>query len=153
NVYLFGAIHGMTRRTLEERCADVIARAGITHLTHAPLKDLSLGQIQRLGLSVFAETDASFLIFDQVLGNVHRALARTSDAFFRRLADSGRTIVMTSHDPEFLRAYCERAIWVDGGRVRADGPFEPVMREYERWCDGDGSDAAASSANGAGPGT
>jgi ABC-type polysaccharide/polyol phosphate transport system ATPase subunit len=151
NVYLFGAIHGMTRSALLPRHEEIIARAGIAHLTHSYLKDLSVGQIQRLGLSVFAETDGRFLIFDEVLGNVDRGFARTTDAFFRSLADSGRTIVMTSHDPAFLRAHCERAIWIDGGRVREDGPFDAVMRGYERSFDGDPCDPAAAPTNGAGP--
>ncbi|MEW6271961.1 MAG: ATP-binding cassette domain-containing protein [Thermodesulfobacteriota bacterium] len=135
NVYLFGAVHGMTRPLLAPRHAEILRRAGIAHLTHAPLKDLSLGQVQRLALSVFAETQDRFLIFDEVLGNVDRAWARRADRFFRELAGSGRTVVMTSHDPEFLRAYCSRAIWIDAGGVRADGPFDDVMAEYERSCD------------------
>jgi ABC-type polysaccharide/polyol phosphate transport system ATPase subunit len=99
---------------------------------HTPLKDLSMGQVQRLALSIFAETTERFLIFDEVLGNVDRGFARTADAYFRLLAQSGRTLVMTSHDPVFLGAYCARAIWIDGGRVRRDGPFDEVMRAYEQ---------------------
>lgn len=131
NVFLFGAVHGMTRRTLTPRLDAVIARAGLEHLRHAVLKDLSMGQVQRLALSVFAETPETFLVFDEVLGNVDRGYARTADAYFRGLAAEGRTIVMTSHDPAFLRPYCERAIWIENGRVHRDGPFDPVMREYE----------------------
>ncbi|HEY8515914.1 MAG TPA: ATP-binding cassette domain-containing protein [Candidatus Binatia bacterium] len=144
NVYFFGAIHGMTRAELAPRHAEIVRRAGIEHLTHAPLKDLSLGQVQRLALSVFSETPDRFLIFDEVLGNVDRAWARRADRYFRDLIDSGRTVVMTSHDPELLRAYCARAIWIDAGRVRADGPFEEVMREYERECDAEESLGIAS---------
>lgn len=132
NVYLFGAIHGLTRRRLEPRHAEIVARAGVTHLMHTPLKDLSMGQVQRLALSIFAETTERFLIFDEVLGNVDRGFARTADAYFRAIAQSGRTLVMTSHDPAFLAAYCERAIWIDAGRVRLDGPFDDVMRAYEQ---------------------
>lgn len=131
NVYLFGAIHGLTRHRLEPRHEEIVARAGVTHLMHTPLKDLSMGQVQRLALSIFAETTERFLIFDEVLGNVDRGFARTADAYFRAIAQSGRTLVMTSHDPAFLAAYCERAVWIDGGRVRLDGPFDGVMRAYE----------------------
>ena len=132
NVFLFGAIHGLTRRVLEPRQDDIIARAGIAHLTHTPLKDLSMGQVQRLALSIFAESTGRFLIFDEVLVNVDRGFARTADAYFRSLAQSGRTLVMTSHDPAFLASYCDRAIWIDAGRVRLDGAFDDVMREYEQ---------------------
>jgi ABC-type polysaccharide/polyol phosphate transport system ATPase subunit len=137
NVFLFGAIHGLVRHRLAPRQEEIIARAGITHLMHAPLKDLSMGQVQRLALSVFAETSERFLIFDEVLGNVDRGFARTADGYFRALAQSGRTLVMTSHDPAFLGAYCDRAIWIDAGRVHLDGPFDDVMRAYERSFDDD----------------
>ena len=132
NVFLFGAIHGLTRRVLEPRQQDIIARAGISHLMHTPLKDLSMGQVQRLALSIFAESTGRFLIFDEVLVNVDRGFARTADAYFRSLAQSGRTLVMTSHDPAFLASYCDRAIWIDAGRVRLDGAFDDVMRAYEQ---------------------
>ena len=132
NVFLFGAIHGLTRRVLEPRQQDIIARAGIAHLMHTPLKDLSMGQVQRLALSIFAESTGRFLIFDEVLVNVDRGFARTADAYFRSLAQSGRTLVMTSHDPAFLASYCDRAIWIDAGRVRLDGAFDDVMRAYEQ---------------------
>jgi len=157
NVYLFGAVHGMQRRQLAPRHADIVRAAGIEHLTHAALKDLSMGQVQRLALSVFAETSDRFLVFDEVLGNVDRGYARRADRFFRSLGESGRTVVMTSHDAQFLRAYCPRAIWIDAGQVRMDGPFDDVMREYERACDEDDVAAAANGgvdaeeANGAGP--
>lgn len=131
NVFLFGAVHGMTRQYLTPRLETIIRRAGLDELRHAPLKDLSMGQVQRLALSIFAETPERFLVFDEVLGNVDRGYARTADAYFRGLAAEGRTIVMTSHDPAFLRPYCERAIWIENGRVHRDGPFDPVMREYE----------------------
>ena len=91
-----------------------------------------MGQVQRLALSIFAESTGRFLIFDEVLVNVDRGFARTADAYFRSLAQSGRTLVMTSHDPAFLASYCDRAIWIDAGRVRLDGAFDDVMREYEQ---------------------
>lgn len=151
NVYLFGAIHGLTRRALTPRHDEIIHRAGIEHLAHAPLKDLSVGQIQRLALSVFAQTDGSFLIFDEVIGNVDRGFARTADVFFRGLAESGRTLVMTSHDAAFLRAYCERAIWIEGGRVHRDGPFDAVMQEYESSFGDDAAHDPAGTAEWLGP--
>lgn len=152
NVFLFGAIHGLVRRKLAPRQDEIIARAGITHLTHALLKDLSMGQVQRLALSVFAESDERFLVFDEVLGHVDRGFTRTTDVYFRALARSGRTLVMTSHDPAFLGAYCERAIWIDAGRVRLDGPFDDVMRAYETSFDDD-PPLLQAKANGAAPGT
>lgn len=132
NVVLFGVVHGIRRaRLLAERDA-ILARAGLEELAHAPLKDLSTGQVQRLALTVFAETDADFVVLDEVIGNVDAGFLRQADAFFRALSTSSRTVIMTSHDAAFLAEYCEDAMWIDDGRVRLHGRFDAVLREYER---------------------
>jgi ABC-type polysaccharide/polyol phosphate transport system ATPase subunit len=132
NVFLFGAVHGLDRRALTLRMGDLLERAELSELAQAPLRDLSTGQVQRLAFSIFAETKADFLIFDEVLANVDRGFANEAGRFFRSLAASPRTIVFTSHDADFLATYCDQAIWLDGGRVRLHGAVESVLREYER---------------------
>jgi homopolymeric O-antigen transport system ATP-binding protein len=132
NVTLFGAVHGVRRARLLERRHDILERAGLETLAHVPLKDLSTGQVQRLALTVFAETDAEFVILDEVIGNVDTGFLREADRFFRALARSRKTVIMTSHDASFLGEYCDQALWIDGGRVRAHGTFREVMADYER---------------------
>ncbi len=132
NVILFGTVHGMSRRTLQPRLAEILERAGLEDFAFAPMKDLSTGQVQRLALTVFAQSEADFLVLDEVVGNVDHGFLREADRFFRELASSSRTVIMTSHDAAFLAAYCEQAMWIEGGRVRMHGPFDGVMREYER---------------------
>ena len=132
NAFLFGAVHGIGRRDLAPKLGDLLAKIGLEDLAHVPLKDLSTGQVQRLALSIFAESDADLVIFDEVLRNVDLGFLREADRYFRSLASSSRTVIMTSHDTEFLRAYCTTAVWLDGGRVRLSGDFESVVAEYER---------------------
>lgn len=132
NLYLFGAIHGIRRRHLAPRERLVLEQAGLEHLAYALMKDLSPGQLQRLALATFAQTDSDFLILDEVLGNVDHSFAREADAYFAGLAQSEKTLIMTSHDVAFLARYCRRALWLEGGAVRMHGPFDEVAREYER---------------------
>lgn len=131
NVFLFGAVHGMDRRALRPRLPEILRTTGLEALAHVPLKDLSTGQIQRLALAVFAESDSDLVILDEVIGNVDHGFLRAADRYFRALAASDRTVIMTSHDTSFLRAYCSSALWIESGSVRMHGPFEPVVREYE----------------------
>ncbi|HZR83953.1 MAG TPA: ATP-binding cassette domain-containing protein [Candidatus Binatia bacterium] len=132
NVLLFGTVHGIRRHRLRERRRDILARADLAPLAHVPVKDLSTGQVQRLALAVFAEAEAEFVILDEVIGNVDAGFLREADRFFRALVDSPRTVLMTSHDASFLRAYCDEAMWIDGGAIRLHGRFDAVLREYER---------------------
>jgi len=131
NLYLFGAIHGIGRRVLEPRERAVLEAAGLEQLAYAPLRELSTGQVRRLALSVFSYVASDFVVLDEVLANVDRGFVRQSE-LFRSLAAADKTVVMTSHDASFLREYCRTALWLEGGRIRALGPIDEVIDDYER---------------------
>jgi ABC-type polysaccharide/polyol phosphate transport system ATPase subunit len=137
NIYLFGAVHGMGRDFLKPRLEEILDDAGIQETRFSPLRDLSLGQRQRLALAVFFQTPADFMIFDESLAYVDQSFARRCESFFRSVADSPRTIVIASHDHAFLRRHCRRAIWLDEGRIRGDGPAAEVIDAYASWIDDD----------------
>jgi ABC-type polysaccharide/polyol phosphate transport system ATPase subunit len=137
NVYLFGAVHGLSRLALRRRSEAILKMAEIEHLAYARLRDLSVGQVQRLAFSVFIQNESPFLIFDEALGNVDLTFARKGHAYFEALARSDKTLLMTSHDMDFLRRCCQRAVWLEGGSVRLDGPFDEVAAAYEHTLDGD----------------
>jgi ABC-type polysaccharide/polyol phosphate transport system ATPase subunit len=132
NVYLFGAVYGIGRDVLSPREPDVLERAGVEDLAHAPLRDLSVGQVRRLALSIFSQTASDFLLFDEVVANLDHGFLRESEQFFGSLVRSDRTVIMTSHDASILRKYCDRALWLDQGRARRIGPVDDVIDEYER---------------------
>lgn len=131
NIYLFGAVCGMKRVRMKPLVPQILKSADIEDLGFAPLHDLSLGQRQRLALSIVFQAPADFLIFDETFVHVDQAFFRECDAFFTRLADSPRTMVITSHDHAFLKKYCQRAIWLDKGRIRLDGPAAQVIEAYD----------------------
>jgi len=131
NIYLFGAVCGMKRRQTEPLVGKILDSAAVTALGFAPLRDLSLGQRQRLALSIVFQAPADFLIFDETFVHVDQAFFRECNTFFVRLAESPRTMIITSHDHGFLKKYCQRAIWLDKGRIRFDGPAAEVIAAYE----------------------
>ncbi|MCX6554442.1 MAG: ATP-binding cassette domain-containing protein [Candidatus Aminicenantes bacterium] len=131
NIYLFGAVCGMKRRQTEPLVAKILDSADIKKLGFAPLHDLSLGQRQRLALSIVFQAPADFLVFDETFVHVDQAFIRECNAFFVRLAESTRTMVITSHDHDFLKKYCQRALWLDKGQIRLDGPAAEVIAAYE----------------------
>jgi ABC-type polysaccharide/polyol phosphate transport system ATPase subunit len=130
NIFLFGAVCGMGRGELRPVIADILQRAGIAELGYTPLQDLSIGQRQRLALSIMFSAPADFLIFDETLAHLDQAFARECDAFFDRLADTSTTVIVTSHDAGFLRRHCRRALWLDEGRLRMEGPAAAVIDAY-----------------------
>jgi len=131
NIYLFGAVCGMKRERMRALVPQILESADIRNLEFAPLHDLSLGQRQKLALSVVFQAPADFLVFDETFVHVDQAFFRDCDEFFARLADSARTMIITSHDHDFLKKYCRRAIWLDKGSIRLDGPAAQVIAAYD----------------------
>ncbi|MCX5713940.1 MAG: ATP-binding cassette domain-containing protein [Candidatus Omnitrophica bacterium] len=133
NIYLFGAVHGLNRRILEPQVDRILEMAELIHLRFAQLKNLSSGQLQKLAFSVFFKTEGEFMIFDESLVFVDQSFAKKCEIYFKEIVSSGKTVIMTSHDNNFLRAYCQRAIWLDEGRIRMDGKVDDVLSEYEKF--------------------
>ena len=131
NVYLFGAIYGLERVFLKEKMDEILEVAELTHLAFCPLKELSSGQVVRFAFSVFSLVEGNFLMFDESLMSVDMGFAEKCRTYFKNLASSDKTIIMTSHNTHFLYDYCKIALWIDGGRIRMYGETGDVINAYE----------------------
>ena len=130
NAFLFGAVHGIERSVLRGQVEAALEFSELRELAHGPLKNLSVGQLRRLALSVFAESRGNFLMLDEALDNVDLEFRRRFEARFAQLLDPGKTFVMTSHDSDLLARFCRTAIWLADGTVHMAGPVEEVLRCY-----------------------
>ena len=131
NVYLFGAMYGLDRNFLKEKMDKILGVAELRRLAFCPLKELSSGQVVRFAFSVFSLVEGNFLMFDESLMSVDMGFAEKCKTYFRNLASSGKTIIMTSHNTNFLSDYCKTALWIDGGRIRMSGEVGNVISAYE----------------------
>jgi len=130
NVYLNGAILGMSRRLVERRFEEIVDFAGVRPFLDTPVKRYSSGMYLRLAFAVAAHLEADILAIDEVLA--------VGDAEFQRkcldkmgsLHDGGRTVVFVSHNLDAVGALCRHTAWLDGGRVRAYGPTREVIDAY-----------------------
>ncbi len=132
NILLNGVILGMKRAEVRRRFDEIVAFAGVEQFLDTPLKRYSSGMHLRLAFAVAAHVDPDILIVDEVLavGDVafrERCLGTMSD-----LANDGRTVVFVSHDLGSVNQLCPRTIWLEQGRLRADGPTATVIEEYVR---------------------
>jgi len=130
NIFLFGATHGIARAALAGEVDAILAQADLAPLRYAPYRDLSLGQRQRFALAVFAQSASDIVIFDEALANVDAGFLETTQRWFEALAATDRTVIVTSHSAALLGRACSRAIWLDEGRVRLDGPVDAVLEAY-----------------------
>ena len=130
NVFLNGAILGVSHAEMDERFERIVQFAEIGDFIDAPLTTYSSGMRARLGFSVATEVDAEILLLDEILsvGDENfrqKALART-ESFF----SDGKTIIMVSHNMSQVKRLCERTIYLRAGEVVADGPTEDVLKQY-----------------------
>jgi ABC-type polysaccharide/polyol phosphate transport system ATPase subunit len=130
NVFLLGAIHGLTRREMMGRLDPIIDFAQIGELIDTPLKRYSSGMVSRLGFAVIAQLDTEILLIDEVLAvgdaNFQNKCIRWLDGYRSR----GGTLIFVSHNLALVRNMTDRAVWFDHGHVIDDGPTATIIPEY-----------------------
>jgi lipopolysaccharide transport system ATP-binding protein len=120
NVYMSGIILGMTRTEVTRRFDDIVAFSGVERFLDTPIKWYSSGMQMRLGFAVTAHLEAEILLIDEVLAVGDAAFQKKCLGKMREVAAGGRAVLFISHDLESIKDLCNRAIWLDKGRVRAD---------------------------------
>jgi lipopolysaccharide transport system ATP-binding protein len=131
NIYMSGIILGMTRTEVARRFDDIVAFAGVDRFLDTPIKWYSSGMQTRLGFAVAAHLEAEILLIDEVLAVGDAAFQKKCLGKMREVALGGRTVLFISHDMDSVQRLCNRAIWLDKGRVRADSAdVRQVTEQY-----------------------
>jgi ABC-2 type transport system ATP-binding protein/lipopolysaccharide transport system ATP-binding protein len=130
NVYLSGAIHGMGRRRIDALYDEIVEFAGIPRFLDTPVKRYSSGMYLRLAFAVAAHLDADILLVDEVLAVGDAEFQRRCLGRMAEVERSGRTVLFVSHNVDAIARLCPRALWLDHGRVVADGPVADVVDAY-----------------------
>ena len=131
NVFMNGAILGLTHRQLEERLAQILKFAEIGNFIDQPVKTYSSGMFMRLAFSLAIHVDPDILLVDEALavGDLifqHRCANR-----MRQLREMGKTILFVTHDLQAVTRFCDRAILLDRGKKLQDGNPEEVVQRYQ----------------------
>jgi ABC-2 type transport system ATP-binding protein len=130
NVYLNGSILGLSRKELDRKFDDIVQFAGLDRFIDSPVKNYSSGMYLRLGFSVAINVNPDVLLVDEVLAVGDEQFQRRCKDKFAELRAQGRTVVLVSHALETIRELCDVAAWLDGGRLRVEGPVHAVVDGY-----------------------
>lgn len=130
NIYLNGAILGLSRREIEERLDDIIAFSELGEFIDTPIKTYSVGMQMRLGFAIAVQTNPDVLLVDEVLAVGDEAFQHKCYRRIERFQREGRTILFVSHDLESVRRVAPRTIWINRGVIQADGPTDVVVEQY-----------------------
>lgn len=130
NVYLNGAILGMSRRLVERRFEEIIDFAGVRPFLDTPVKRYSSGMYLRLAFAVAAHLEADVLAVDEVLAVGDAEFQRKCLTKMGSMSEGGRTVVFVSHNLDAVSALCRTTAWLERGEIRLCGPTREVINAY-----------------------
>jgi lipopolysaccharide transport system ATP-binding protein len=130
NVYLNGSILGMDKRYIDRRFEEIVEFAGVGRFIDTPVKRYSSGMHVRLAFAVAAHLEPEILIVDEVLAVGDAEFQRRCLGKMSEVSGDGRTVLFVSHNLVAVQGLCDRAIWVNRGRIELDGPTQTVVGEY-----------------------
>lgn len=133
NVYLNASLLGLSRQKTESRLDDIKAFADIGDFINQPVKTYSSGMLVRLAFAVIANVDPSVLVVDEALSVGDAVFGQRCMRFIRRFTEQG-TLLFVSHDLNSVSSLCQRALWIDSGKLRIDSNNAAVIKAYTRYC-------------------
>jgi ABC-type polysaccharide/polyol phosphate transport system ATPase subunit len=132
NIFLNGAILGMTREEVRKKFDEIVAFAEIEQFLDTPVKRYSSGMYVRLAFAVAAHLEPEILIVDEVLAVGDAEFQRKCLGKLQNVAQLGRTVLFVSHDLDAVERLSSRCILLSGGSLALDGPTANVVTEYLR---------------------
>lgn len=131
NIYLNGALLGYTKQFIDDHFDEIVEFAELRDFVDMPLKNYSSGMVARIAFAIATVTEPDILIVDETLS--------VGDVFFQQkcedriqhfIKNGGVTVLFVSHSIEQVERICQRAIWIEKGDLRMDGPVAEVCEAY-----------------------
>ena len=130
NIYLNGAVLGLSKQEINEKFNDIAEFADIGEFIDHPVKTYSSGMVVRLTFAVQAQLEPDILIIDEALAVGDAAFQMKCISRMKCLMDSGVTVLFVSHSIQSVRSFCKWAIWLDRGEIRMKGKTSEVTSQY-----------------------
>ena len=130
NVYINGAVLGLSRREVDQRLDSIVEFSGLEDFIDEPVKTYSSGMYVRLGFAVAIHTAPDVLLVDEVLAVGDEAFAHRCLRKIEELLASGRTLLLVSHSLSLMEGICDRVLWLDQGKAQMVGEPRRVADAY-----------------------
>lgn len=130
NIYLRGALLGMTKSEIESRFSEIVEFSELGEFIDMPLRTYSTGMYMRLAFTVSTITRPDILLMDEWLSVGDQGFRHKAEVRMKELIQSTNILVIATHSKELILETCNRAIWLEHGVVRMDGAPDQVCAEY-----------------------
>lgn len=130
NIFLMGRLLGLSKRDMRRHLSDIESFSELGEFLKMPVRSYSDGMKVRLGFAVVTCLQPDILVLDEAIGagDAHFIEKATSRA--QKFYERANIIIMASHDPGLLERLCNRALWIDYGRIVQEGPVKDVIAAY-----------------------
>lgn len=132
NIYMNGILLGLSKKAIDAKIKEIIDFSGLGDFIDSPVRTYSSGMIARLGFSIAVSIDPEILLIDEVLGVGDEDFKQKSQEKMRELMTKARVIIVATHNMNFVRDFCHRAIWLEKGHIQYMGPAEEAVEQYLR---------------------
>jgi ABC-type polysaccharide/polyol phosphate transport system ATPase subunit len=139
NIFLNGTLLGCTHAEMESLFDEIVEFAEMGDFIEAPLRTYSTGMAVRLGFAVATARQPDILIVDEVLSVGDEQFRQKCAARMDSFRENGTTILLVTHDSKQVAGMCDRAAWLDHGRLRAVGDSRSVVDQYQQFTKGSAS--------------
>jgi lipopolysaccharide transport system ATP-binding protein len=132
NVYLYGAIMGLTKKDIDARYEEIMDFAELKRFENMKLRNFSSGMYVRLAFSTAIQTDPDIMLVDEVLSVGDESFQQKCGEKIDEIRRSGKTILLVSHDLEMVSKLCGRCLLMNGGSIVFLGETQRALDEYKR---------------------
>ena len=132
NVYLYGAIMGLTHKEVDQRYEEIMEFSEMKRFENMKLRNFSSGMYVRLAFATAIQTNPDVMLVDEVLSVGDESFQKKCSEKIEEIRRAGKTILLVSHSLATVRSLCSRCLLMNSGQVVALGETEEVLAEYER---------------------
>lgn len=130
NIYLVGSVMGLSLREIRRNLDEILAFAELQPFANLKVAHYSSGMSARLAYAVAFHAVREVLILDEIFAVGDVGFRQRCEERYRQLHAQGHTVLLVSHDPRVVSSFCDRAIFIDGGRIALEGSGEDVAESY-----------------------
>lgn len=130
NIYINGLLLGLSKKQLDEKFNEIVAFSELGDFLANPVRTFSSGMKSKLAFSIACHVNPDLLFIDEVFSVGDARFRKKSSAKIKELINSDRTVVMVSHSEEQIKELCDEVIWLDKGKLIAQGETKEILKEY-----------------------
>ena len=131
NIYIKSEMYGFSKKEIDSKIEDIIDFSGIRNYIDNPIRTYSSGMSARLAFSIMINVEAEIMLLDEILSTGDISFATKASLIFKKQLKDGKTVVFASQNIAQLESMCTRVIWIDKGKIVADGPTKVVLSKFQ----------------------